>query len=190
MMTIAAELGLEPQGEGSVEGDGARSAELPVGDRDVRPPGGVGLEVAAQRLGCRGRVLAGREPDADLGGGGGDEGVGGVGDAGGVDGQDGGGWFVPHPLHRAPGADLLYAVEHAGPEDRERLIELYALDDPSEEQLAEIVRILERVGARDYTRDTALRYRDQALAELDAAGVVEPAARARLQEIIVGVISA
>ena len=51
-------------------------------------------------------------------------------------------------------------------------------------------RILERVGARDYTRDTALRYRDQALAELDAAGVVQPAARARLEEIIVGVISA
>jgi geranylgeranyl pyrophosphate synthase len=52
------------------------------------------------------------------------------------------------------------------------------------------VRILERVGARDYTRDTARRYRDDALAELDAAGVVEPAARARLEEIIVGVISA
>ena len=57
-------------------------------------------------------------------------------------------------------------------------------------ELAEIVEILERVGARDYTRDQARRYRDQALAELDAAGVVEPAARARLEEIIVGVISA
>ena len=32
--------------------------------------------------------------------------------------------------------------------------------------------ILERVGARDYTRDQARRYRDEALAELDAAGVV------------------
>ena len=58
------------------------------------------------------------------------------------------------------------------------------------EQFAEIVRILERVGARAYTRDAAVRYRDQALAELDAAGVVQPAARARLEEIIVGVISA
>ena len=92
--------------------------------------------------------------------------------------------------HKKKTLPVIYAVEHAGPEDRERLIELYALDDPSEKQLAEIVNILERVGARDYTRDTALRYRDQALAELDAAGVVEPAARARLEEIIVGVISA
>jgi geranylgeranyl diphosphate synthase, type I len=92
--------------------------------------------------------------------------------------------------HKKKTLPVIYGVEHAGPEDRERLIELYRLDDPSEEELAETVRILERVGARDYTRDTALRYRDEALAELDAAGVVEPAARARLQEIIVGVISA
>jgi geranylgeranyl diphosphate synthase type I len=92
--------------------------------------------------------------------------------------------------HKKKTLPVIYGVEHAGPEDRERLIELYRLDDPTEDELGEIVRILERVGARDYTRDTALRYRDQALAELDAAGVVEPAARARLQEIIVGVISA
>jgi geranylgeranyl diphosphate synthase, type I len=92
--------------------------------------------------------------------------------------------------HKKKTLPVIYAVEHAGPEDRERLVALYSLDDPSPEQLGEIVRILERVGARDYTRDTALRYRDQALAELDAAGVVEPAARARLEEIIVGVISA
>ena len=78
----------------------------------------------------------------------------------------------------------------SGPEDRERLLELYAVDHPSGAELDEIVRILERVGARAYTRDAAVRYRDQALAELDAAGVVQPAARARLEEIIVGVISA
>ena len=84
----------------------------------------------------------------------------------------------------------IYAVEHAGRVGRARLRELYATKKPSDEQLGEIVRILERVGARDYTRDTARRYRDDALAELDAAGVIQPAARARLEEIIVGVISA
>ena len=47
------------------------------------------------------------------------------------------------------------------------------------------IAILERTGARDYTRDQARRYRDEALAELDAAGVVRPDARARLEEIIV-----
>jgi geranylgeranyl pyrophosphate synthase len=49
---------------------------------------------------------------------------------------------------------------------------------------------MERVGARDYTRDAARSYRDEALAELDAAGVVQPAARERLEQIIVGAISA
>ena len=37
----------------------------------------------------------------------------------------------------------------------------------------EVVAILERTGARDFTRDQARRYRDEALAELDAAGVVD-----------------
>jgi geranylgeranyl diphosphate synthase type I len=92
--------------------------------------------------------------------------------------------------HKKKTLPVIYAVEHAGPEDRARLLELYAREEPSAAELDEIVEILERVGARDYTRDTARRYRDEALAELDAAGVVSPAARARLEEIIVGVISA
>jgi geranylgeranyl diphosphate synthase, type I len=92
--------------------------------------------------------------------------------------------------HKKKTLPVIYAVEHAGAEDRARLLELYAREEPSPAELDEIVHILERVGARDYTRDTARRYRDQALAELDAAGVVSPAARARLEEIIVGVISA
>ena len=54
----------------------------------------------------------------------------------------------------------------------------------------EAIAILERSGARDYTRDQARRYRDEALRELDAAGVVEPEARQRLEEIIRSVISA
>jgi geranylgeranyl pyrophosphate synthase len=56
--------------------------------------------------------------------------------------------------------------------------------------VAEIIEILERTGAREYTRDQARHYRDQALAELDAAGVVKPEARARLEQIIVSVIDA
>lgn len=92
--------------------------------------------------------------------------------------------------HKKKTLPVIYAVENAGPDDRARLLELYATPDPTAEGLAEIVRILERVGARDYTREQARRYRDEALAELDAAGVVQPAARDRLREIIVGVISA
>ena len=85
---------------------------------------------------------------------------------------------------------VIYAFEHAGPEDRERLRALYGNGGPAGADVAEVVAILERTGARDYTREQARRHRDEALAELDAAGVVEPEARARLEDIIVSVISA
>jgi len=85
---------------------------------------------------------------------------------------------------------VIYAFEHAGPADRDRLMALYDLAEPTDADVAEIVALLEGVGAREYTRDEARRYRNEALAELAAAGVVQPAARARLEEIIVGVISA
>ena len=85
---------------------------------------------------------------------------------------------------------VIYAFERAGSVDRARLTELYRVADPSEAEVAEAVTILERVGARDYTREEARRFRDEALAELDQAGVVDPAARRKLEEIIVSVISA
>jgi geranylgeranyl diphosphate synthase, type I len=85
---------------------------------------------------------------------------------------------------------LIYAFEHAGPDDRERLRALFRDPSPSPQELAEIVGILERTGARDYTRNEARRYRDEALSELDAAGVVDREARRRLEEIIVSVITA
>jgi geranylgeranyl diphosphate synthase type I len=85
---------------------------------------------------------------------------------------------------------VIYAFEHAGPEDRRRLEAVYLEADPDPASVTEAVAILERLGARDYTRDQARRYRDDALANLDAAGVVRPEARARIEEIIVSVISA
>jgi len=93
-------------------------------------------------------------------------------------------------VNRKKTLPVIYAMEQAGPEDRERLLALYARPEPTADEVAEIVDILELVGARDYTRDQARHYRDEALAELDAAGVVDAAARARLEEIIVGVIAA
>ena len=85
---------------------------------------------------------------------------------------------------------VMYAFQHAGPEDRERLAALYGLPEPDDGQVAEVVAILERSGARDFTRAEAQRYRDECLAELEALTVVEPAAREKLKGIIVGVISA
>jgi geranylgeranyl diphosphate synthase, type I len=92
--------------------------------------------------------------------------------------------------HRKKTLPVLYAAENAGPEDRARLLELYGSPEPTEADVAEIVAVLEKVGAREHTRAEARRYRDRALAELDAAGVIQPAARARLEEIIVRVIAA
>jgi geranylgeranyl diphosphate synthase type I len=85
---------------------------------------------------------------------------------------------------------VIYALEHAGPEDRDRLRTLQAAAAPTTTELAEIVAILERNGAREYTRDQARRHRDEALAELDAAGTVDAAAREGLERIIMSVISA
>jgi geranylgeranyl diphosphate synthase, type I len=85
---------------------------------------------------------------------------------------------------------LIYAAEHAGPEDRERLAELYARDNPSGEDVAEIIEILDRSGAHEFTRTEARRHRDEALAQLDAAGVIDSRAREKLEGIIVSVISA
>jgi geranylgeranyl diphosphate synthase type I len=85
---------------------------------------------------------------------------------------------------------IMFAFQHAGPADRERLAELYALPEPGDEQIAEVVAILERSGAQGFTRAEAQRYRDECLAELDALTVVEPEAREKLKGIIVGVISA
>jgi geranylgeranyl diphosphate synthase type I len=85
---------------------------------------------------------------------------------------------------------VMYAFQHAGPEDRERLAELYRLPEPDDGQIAEVVSILERSGAQDFTREEAQRYRDECLAELDALTVVEREARDKLKGIIVGVISA
>jgi len=85
---------------------------------------------------------------------------------------------------------VLYAFEQATPADRLRLGEVYRDPAPSAEAIADAVAILERTGARAYTRDQAHRYRDAALAELDAAGVVLPEPRAALEAIMVRVISA
>ena len=93
-------------------------------------------------------------------------------------------------LRRKKTLPVIYALERGGPEDRARLTELYQREELSPADVAELTTILERSGARDYTRDEARRYRDEALAELDAAGVVDGAARERLEGIIVAAIRA
>lgn len=85
---------------------------------------------------------------------------------------------------------VLYAFEHAGPRDRARLESLWALTELDGSAVNELRAILEAAGADTYTREQAREHRDRALAELDAAGVVRPDARAALEEVIQRAISA
>ena len=85
---------------------------------------------------------------------------------------------------------VIYAFEHATPADRSRLEAVYARPEPDAGEIAEAMAILERTGAQDYTRAEARRWRDEAIAQLDAAGVVQPEARAKLEQIMRSVISA
>jgi len=85
---------------------------------------------------------------------------------------------------------VIYAFEHADRADRERLVALYANGRLDAEHTAEIIDILERTGAREYTRDRAREHRDRALAALQAAGTIETGPRERLEEIVRSAISA
>ncbi len=85
---------------------------------------------------------------------------------------------------------VLYALEHGSAADRTRLTELYHATEPTLADVGEIVAILDRAGAREYTRGEARRHRDAALAELDGLDVVDRAARDQLTAIIVSVIGA
>jgi geranylgeranyl diphosphate synthase type I len=85
---------------------------------------------------------------------------------------------------------VIYALEHATPPDRARLEAVYAHQEPGAGEIGEAMAILERTGAQDYTRAEARRWRDEAIAQLDAAGVVQPAAREKLAQIMRSVISA
>jgi geranylgeranyl diphosphate synthase, type I len=85
---------------------------------------------------------------------------------------------------------VIYALEHAEPGDRARLAAIYASPEPAADEITEALAILERAGAQDFTRAEARRWRDEAIAQLDAAGVVQPAARERLEQIMRSVISA
>ncbi len=85
---------------------------------------------------------------------------------------------------------VLYAFEKATRADRDRLAQLYDGAELDPAGIVEVMAILERSGAQDFTRAEAHRHRDACLAELDGLDVVGDAARERLAAIIHSVISA
>jgi geranylgeranyl diphosphate synthase, type I len=87
---------------------------------------------------------------------------------------------------------LIYALAEAAGDDGRRLRHILAQaeSEPTAAEVAEVLEILDRVGARSYTRDRAREHRDLALAELASVGTLEAASMARLADVVRSVISA
>ena len=96
---------------------------------------------------------------------------------------------------------LVWALEHASEADRRRLTEIYepvrgtdtfAVDGPSamsDAEVAEVLEVLERCGAREHALTEARRYRDLALAHLDRLPC-PPERRAEMADLVGSVIAA
>ena len=85
---------------------------------------------------------------------------------------------------------VIYALERAAESERLRLRAILAEGNPTLETIAEARAILDRCGAREYTRERARAERDEALHRLASAGVVGHDALERLRMIVVSAISA
>jgi geranylgeranyl diphosphate synthase type I len=85
---------------------------------------------------------------------------------------------------------VLYAFERAEGSDRETLNRIYATADPAADLLTAGLEVLERLGAREYTRGEALAWRQRALDEIRGVKAINPQALQRLEEIMTRVISA
>ena len=85
---------------------------------------------------------------------------------------------------------VIYALERAAESDRDRLRAILAESEPDAAEVAEARDILERSGAREYTRSRARAERDEALRRLESVGVVGEEALERLRLIVVSAIAA
>jgi geranylgeranyl diphosphate synthase type I len=85
---------------------------------------------------------------------------------------------------------VIYALEHAEQADAAQLRQVLAADEPTEAEVARARSIIERSGARDYTRARARAEREEALRLLEATGVVQGESLARLRSLVTSAISA
>jgi geranylgeranyl diphosphate synthase type I len=77
---------------------------------------------------------------------------------------------------------IVYALERATGEQREELRALYSKVEMGREGVGRVMRILEALDARSYTRGMARRYYEEALSELEASGLAA-GAQAELRQI-------
>jgi len=85
---------------------------------------------------------------------------------------------------------LIYAMEHAAPDDATRLGEIFGHASPPADEVADVLAILARTQAAEYTRTRARGYRDEALEQLESSGIVDGEAMERLRQIVVATIAA
>jgi geranylgeranyl diphosphate synthase type I len=87
---------------------------------------------------------------------------------------------------------LIYATAEATGSDGERLRTILAQSEtePSVDEIGEVLGILERVGAQEYTRNRARAYRDEALAEIASVRLIDSSSMERLSDVVRAAISA
>jgi geranylgeranyl diphosphate synthase, type I len=85
---------------------------------------------------------------------------------------------------------LIYAVERGQKADSDRLREILRHAPVTGGDVTAAHAILERSGAREFTRARARAYRDEALTQLESAGIIDGEAMERLHLIVVSAISA
>ena len=76
---------------------------------------------------------------------------------------------------------VVYGLQSSGGEDRQRLVEIYAQGSFEGPDIAEVGRILERLGAREYAARLAREYHSRAVAQLESERL-EASGQARLRE--------
>jgi geranylgeranyl diphosphate synthase type I len=85
---------------------------------------------------------------------------------------------------------LIHAFEHAEAADRERLLVLTGQTAITAEDAAEAREIMTRAGSRSFTRARAAAWRDEAVSQLEASGIIDGEAMERLKAIVSSVIAA
>jgi len=66
---------------------------------------------------------------------------------------------------------VVFAVAQADAERRSRLMEVYGETEPTDDEVAFVLQLMDDVGARSHCAGVAEQHRDAALRELDSAGV-------------------
>lgn len=75
--------------------------------------------------------------------------------------------FAADLYRRKKSLPVIYALSHAQPDDQSLLRSLYSRDELGPDDVAALLEILDRFGARRYVEEAAVRYHADALAALD-----------------------